>query len=357
MHTKLKVIVGERFLVTYTNAIPAVALESELTPADERLSALMEVRRIRKSDHKVHNRLESSVLEHYKDPDEFDALRVKAIVGHYLLHPLYLSTYHLDHILELNDYCLWVLSLLESLIADPTPLLKGEVHALQYWNRPLQHEPLLAHAHHVPAWGNETFLRMLKSGLQHAHTWTKRHCEEHLPGGKLDYKSMSSALAAHMWVELESHPIDNLAAERTLALDCYLTKVLGTRLRVCARESMVKWSMNVRKAGGNLEIDAWSNAQRHSTLRDAMRFGRNRIETEHQETARLHSERLPALRLAEQQFRVGEEKKGQVLAAFQKMRDEGREVRCVGAISLLTAKQVQVQLRSLHCAISLMSCP
>ena len=47
-HTKLKVIVGERFLVTYTNAVPMVALESELTKPEERLSALMEVRRVRK---------------------------------------------------------------------------------------------------------------------------------------------------------------------------------------------------------------------------------------------------------------------------------------------------------------------
>ena len=86
VHTKLKVIVGERFLVTFTNALPAVAMESELTPEAERLSALMELRRIRKSKDKIHNRLEQSVIDHYKDTDEYDALRVKAIVGHYLLH-------------------------------------------------------------------------------------------------------------------------------------------------------------------------------------------------------------------------------------------------------------------------------
>ena len=70
VHTRLKVIVGERFLVTYTNAVPAVALESELIedPA-ERLSAMMELRRVRKSGDKKHNRLEESVLEHYKDSD------------------------------------------------------------------------------------------------------------------------------------------------------------------------------------------------------------------------------------------------------------------------------------------------
>ena len=58
--------------------------------------------------------------------DEFDALRVKAIVGHYLLHPLYLSTYHIEHVLELNEYMKWVLKLLDVLILDPTPLLKGD---------------------------------------------------------------------------------------------------------------------------------------------------------------------------------------------------------------------------------------
>ena len=55
-------MVGERFLVTYTNAVPIVALESELVPENERLSPLMEQRRIRKSGDKTHNRLEASVL-------------------------------------------------------------------------------------------------------------------------------------------------------------------------------------------------------------------------------------------------------------------------------------------------------
>ena len=81
----------------------------------------METRRIRKSGDKTHNRLEASVLDHYKDPDEFDALRVKAIVGHFLLHPLYLSTYHINHVLELNDFVTWVLALFDRLIADPAP--------------------------------------------------------------------------------------------------------------------------------------------------------------------------------------------------------------------------------------------
>ena len=348
IHTRLKVIVGERFLVTYTNAVPAVALESELTPEAERLSAMMEVRRVRKSGEKKHNRLEESVLEHYKDPDEYDALRVKAIVGHYLLHPFYLSTYHIRHVLELNKYAEWVLQLLDRLIDDPAPLLAGDVHALQYWNRPLQHEPLLVHAHHTPQWGNANFLRMLKAGLEHARIWTVRHSEEHLSGGVLDYESMQASLAAQMWHELESHPIDNLAAERTLALDCYLTRVLGTRLRVGAREAMVKWSMNVKRVGGGLELDSWSKEQVHKTLKDAMWAGRRCIETEHKESARLHEERLPALRANEQKFRVAEEKKAAVLTAFRKMREEGREVRCVGAMELLTAKQVQVQLALRH---------
>jgi hypothetical protein len=344
VHTRLKVIVGERFLVTYTNALPVVALQSELTPEEERLSAMMEVRRVRKSGDKTHNRLEASVLEHQKDCDEFDALRVKAIVGHYLLHPLYLSTYHVNHVLELNEYVTWVLALLDGLIADPTPLLAGEVHTLQYWNRPLQHEPLLLHALHTPSWGDANFLRMLKAGLEHARKWTVRHSEEHLSGGALDYASMHAALAAEMWQELESHPIDNLAAERTLALDCYLTKVLGTGLRVHAREAMVKWSTNVKRASGGLEIDGWTSEQVHATLRDAMRKARARIETARKEAARLHEERLPALRANEQQFRVSEAKKAAVRAAFEQMRAEGKEVRCVGAIELLTAKQVQVQL-------------
>jgi len=118
LHTRLKVIVGERFLVTYTNALPVVALESELTLEVQRLSSMMEVRRVRKTSDKTHNRLEASVLEHYKDQDQYDALRVKAIIGHYLLHPLYLSTYHIHHVLELNDYLVWVLQLLDALIVD-----------------------------------------------------------------------------------------------------------------------------------------------------------------------------------------------------------------------------------------------
>lgn len=348
VHTKLKVIVGERFLVTFKNSLPVVALESELTPPAERLSTLMETRRVRKSGDKSHNRLEASVLNHYKDHDAFDALRCKAIVGHYLMEPLYLSTYHIDHVLELNLYLRWLLELFDELIADPSPLLAGEVHALQYWNRPLQHEPLLVHALHTPVWGNTNFLRMLKTGLQHARVWTVRHSEEHLQGGKLDYESMSAQLASHVWWEMESHPIDNLAAERTLAMDCYLTKVLGTCLRVGAREAMVKYSMNVKKAGGGSELDALSKEQLHKVLSDAMRKGRTMVETAHKESARLHKERLPELRARDEQFRVSEEKKAAVMASFAKMREEQREVRCVAAIKLLTAKQVQVQLALRH---------
>jgi hypothetical protein len=85
-----------------------------------------------------------------------------------------------------------------------------------------------------------------------------------------------------------------------------------------------------------------------SSVRDAMREGRRRIETQHQESARLHKERLPALRASEQQFRVAEAKKVAVLDAFKRMRAEGKEVRHVGAVGLLTAKQVQVQLALRH---------
>ena len=64
------------------------------------------------------------------------------------------------------------------------------------------------------------------------------------------------------------------------------------------------------KADGSLELDDWSAEQRFVVLHHAMRFGRSRAETEHAETARLHRERLPALRANEQQFRVSEEKTG-----------------------------------------------
>ena len=69
-----------------------------------------------------------------------------------------------------------------------------------------------------------------------------RHSEEHLPGGALDYDTLGSRLAEQVWHEMESHPIDNLAAERTLALDCYLTRVLGTRLRVVGLWRERRWS-------------------------------------------------------------------------------------------------------------------
>ena len=56
VHTKLKVIIGERFLVTFTNSKVAVALESELIPATERLSTLMEMCRVRKATDKLPSR-------------------------------------------------------------------------------------------------------------------------------------------------------------------------------------------------------------------------------------------------------------------------------------------------------------
>jgi hypothetical protein len=91
-HTRIKVMVGERFLVTCTNALPVLALESELVPTGERLTEYLEVRRRRKSI-KTLNRLEESIIKFYQDHDTLDAVRVKALVGHYLLHPMYLSTY------------------------------------------------------------------------------------------------------------------------------------------------------------------------------------------------------------------------------------------------------------------------
>ena len=98
-------MVGERFLVTCTNALPVLAMESELTPENERLGACLEARRQRKSgsnSSKTLNKLEQSVVDYYRDTDVLDAVRVKALVGHYLLHPFYLSTYQVRHVLELN---------------------------------------------------------------------------------------------------------------------------------------------------------------------------------------------------------------------------------------------------------------
>lgn len=82
-HLKLKVMVGERFLVTNTNALPCVAIMSHLLPPEERLDARLEKMRIRKSaGARTHNKLEASVLARYKDNVTFDALRCKAVVGH-----------------------------------------------------------------------------------------------------------------------------------------------------------------------------------------------------------------------------------------------------------------------------------
>ena len=57
----------------------------------------------------------------------------------------------------------------------------------------------------------------------------------------------------------------------------------------------------------------------------------------------MHEEKLPGLRANEQQYHVSEEKKEEVLTQFRSMRAEGKEVRRVGAVQLLTAKQVRLQ--------------
>ena len=102
-----QVMVGERFLVTCTNALPVLALESELLEPKERLGAYLEKRAHRKSGGaatQILNKLEQSVMDRYRDTDTLDAVRVKALLGHYLLHPFYLSTYQIKHVLELNNY-------------------------------------------------------------------------------------------------------------------------------------------------------------------------------------------------------------------------------------------------------------
>ena len=64
--------------------------------------------------------------------------------------------------LELSAYVTWVLVLLDALIVDPLPLLRGEVNGLQYWNAPITWDPLIVYVHHTPSWGEANFLRMLK---------------------------------------------------------------------------------------------------------------------------------------------------------------------------------------------------
>ena len=73
--------------------------------------------------------------------------------------------------------------------------------------------------------------------------------------------------------------------------------MLGTGLRVHAREAMVKWSMNVMLKSGELAMDAlrMDLAYLLKIMADAMRIGRRLVETMEKESARLHSERLPNL--------------------------------------------------------------
>mmetsp|Transcript_20137 Transcript_20137/g.50253 ORF Transcript_20137/g.50253 Transcript_20137/m.50253 type:complete len:163 (-) Transcript_20137:340-828(-) len=58
---------------------------------------------------------------------------------------------------------------------------------------------------------------------------------------------------------------------------------------------MLKWSMNVKLHDGTLATDTWAKDARAQTLRDAMRAGRAKCETAHEEISRLHRERLPTL--------------------------------------------------------------
>ena len=242
-------MVGERFLVTCTNALPVLALESELLAPEERLGAYLEKRAQRKSGGaatQVLNKLEQSVMDYYKDTDTLDAVRVKALVGHYLLHPFYLSTYQVQHVLELNRYITWVLKLLDSLIADPSPLLRGEVNGLQYWNAPITHNPLMVYVHHTPSWGNAALIRLLLGGLKEMRVWTLRHSLETQEGGKLDFRAMHAGLQHEAWAALEAHPIDNLGCERVLAQDCYRTATsLACWVQGCACMHVRLWSSGV----------------------------------------------------------------------------------------------------------------
>ena len=82
-------------------------------------------------------------------------------------------------------------------------------------------------------------------------------------------------------------------------------------------------------------------------MADAMKIGRAKIETMKEESARLHSERLPYLRENQRLFEVSEAKKAAIMQGFVKMRADGLEVRRASAIALLTGPQVikQIALR------------
>jgi len=53
--------------------------------------------------------------------------------------------------------------------------------------------------------------------------------------------------------------------------------------------------MNVKRNDGTLAMETWAPDARARTLRDAMRAGRTKCETAHEEISRLHRERLPTL--------------------------------------------------------------
>ena len=101
LHTKFKVMVGERNLVESHNARVWVAMECEAIPANRRLSNYLEVRRRRKDNQSL-NLLERSVLQAYKDNVLIDAERALAVIGEGLLLPMYEATYIVEHIFEMN---------------------------------------------------------------------------------------------------------------------------------------------------------------------------------------------------------------------------------------------------------------
>ena len=129
------------------------------------MTTYLETRRQRKDRHQL-NWLEVAVVDAYKDELLFDAEPAMAIVGERLLLPMYNACYQLKHVLALNSYWQWLVAVLVGLVADPGPLLRGEVHGLSYFNTPLNRtDDLLKYALHTPARGDADFLRLLRVGL------------------------------------------------------------------------------------------------------------------------------------------------------------------------------------------------
>ena len=129
-----------------------------------------------------------------------------------------------------------------------------------------------------------------------------------------------------------------------------MTQHLGTRFRVHAREAQIKFAMNVvRKApragaATVLVIDDWSEAHRHASIHHAIARGRRIDETEVKEVGRLWKENLPRLQENQRLYLVTRERKDTLVRKMGLLRQEGKVVRRVGAIRLLTANQVKEQL-------------